>query len=220
MIAVADLHFRYPQGGFTLGIPRLDVPAGQSVAVVGPSGSGKTTLLHLLAGVLVPNSGTITIAQTELASLSEPERRRFRLHRVGMVFQQFGLIEYLEAGQNVRVALQLMNAWTPEHETRARTLAAALGLSQKWHEPIGRLSQGEKQRVAVLRALVHAPPVILADEPTGNLDPETKQRVLDAFLQLAREQGNTVLTVTHDHGLLTRFDRVIDFMTFRQPGAL
>jgi putative ABC transport system ATP-binding protein len=220
MVQLTDLHFQYGDAGFALRIDTLRVAAAESVALVGPSGSGKTTLLHLVAGILSPDAGSVRVAGEDLAALNDSARRAFRVRRIGLVFQEFELLEYLSVLDNVLLPYRIhptalrLDAATRE---RARALAERLGIGDKLGRGPRSLSQGERQRAAVCRALVTGPPLLLADEPTGNLDPANKERVLDALFELAAETGATILTVTHDHELLPRFDRVIDLKDFQQP---
>ena len=220
MIHAAGLHFQYPRGGFALHIAALDVAAGERVALIGPSGSGKTTLLHLIAGIKRPAAGVLRVNGVEPGKLSDAKARAMRVRTVGMVFQDFGLLDYLNVTDNIllpyRVGGLTLDGSVRE---RAAALAASMDITDKLTRPVGNLSQGEQQRVAVCRALVTRPPLLLADEPTGNLDPAAKTRVLDAMLAAAREAGATVVTVTHDHSLLGRFDRVVDFMSFVHAGV-
>jgi putative ABC transport system ATP-binding protein len=215
VIRADDLSFGYPGGNFVLRVPSLAVAVGEAVAVVGPSGSGKTTLLHLLAGIHVPQTGRLVVNGVEPARMSDAARRAFRIRSVGLVFQDFGLLDYLNVLDNVLLPYRISSALRldPAVRERAAGLIERLGIGDKLRRWVGQLSQGEKQRVAVCRALLPNPPLLLADEPTGNLDPATKDRVLDAMLSTARAAGTTVLVVTHDHGLLGRFDRVIDFLS-------
>jgi putative ABC transport system ATP-binding protein len=219
MLQVTDLQFRYGDSGFALRIDELNVAAGESVALVGPSGSGKTTLLHLVAGILAPAAGSVVVDGQDLGALDADARRAFRIQRVGLVFQEFELLEYLSVLDNVLLPYRIHPALrlAAAAGERARTLAERLDIGDKLTRLPHHLSQGERQRVAVCRALVTGPPLLLADEPTGNLDPANKQRVLDALFALAAESGATILTVTHDHELLPRFDRTIDFKPFQQP---
>ncbi len=211
MLDVAGLRFGYGRAGFALRVDALRVDTGESVALVGPSGSGKTTLLHLVAGILTPDAGQVRVAGEELGALDDAARRAFRVRQIGLVFQEFELLEYLSVADNLllsyRLASRRIDAAVRE---RAHTLATRLGLDDKLGRRPAQLSQGERQRVAVCRALVTRPPLLLADEPTGNLDSANKERVLDALLELAGEVGTTVLMVTHDRELLRRFARVVD----------
>jgi putative ABC transport system ATP-binding protein len=210
-IEVADLMFAYTSGGFQLQIPRLQVRAGGRTAIVGPSGSGKTTLLHLLAGVLVPAQGCIRMGSVELTRWTDSARRAFRLLNMGLVFQEFELLEHLTVFENLLLPCRLHRAVRPNAERRQRVhqLADVLGLKDKLSRYPRALSQGERQRVAVGRALLLEPSVILADEPTGNLDPATKELVLNLLLQRAHIGRSTVVIATHDYQLLEHFDQVV-----------
>jgi putative ABC transport system ATP-binding protein len=218
MLDLSDLHFCYGDAGFALQIDELRVRSGDSVALVGPSGSGKTTLLHLVAGILTPDAGRIRVDGEDLAALDDAARRAFRVRRIGLVFQEFELLEYLSVLDNVLLPYRIHPALRLDAgaRERAHVLIERLGLADKLRRTPDSLSQGERQRAAVCRALVTGPSLLLADEPTGNLDPANKQRVLDTLFELAAETGATILTVTHDHELLSRFDRVIDFKRFQQ----
>ena len=217
MVEVENLIFAYPSGGFSLRVPALSLASGERLAIVGPSGSGKTTLLNLIAGILPPETGRIEVAGTDVTALSAADRRRFRARQVGFVFQNFALLDYLPARQNILYPYRIspglrLNA---EAHARAEALAKASGIGDKLDRHPGALSQGEQQRVAICRALVTEPKLVLSDEATGNLDPESKLRVLDLLFERAEDAGAGVLAVTHDHELLPRFDRVIDFAEFR-----
>ena len=211
-LSIEQLQFGYPGGGFALSVPELRLQSGESVALVGPSGSGKTTLLNLIAGILSPGSGSISIAGQALDSLGAARRRDFRLTNLGMIFQSFELLDYLDVRDNILLQARLAPgvSITAELEQRAQTIAGELGLAQHWRKPVTALSQGERQRVAACRALLLDPPLVLADEPTGNLDPANKQRVLNQLIALCARDQRILLTVTHDHSLLPAFDRVLD----------
>jgi putative ABC transport system ATP-binding protein len=220
LITVNQLHFRYPQGGFHLGVPRLEVADGERVAIVGASGSGKSTLLELLAGIRVPASGSVTVAGQELSALPEPARRAFRIRRIGLIFQAFELLEYLTVRDNLLLPFRLGPGLGSGDAAgdRLRTLAVETGIGERLDRLPAELSQGERQRAAICRALIAAPDLILADEPTGNLDPANKQRVLTLLLEQVEGRGATLVMVTHDHDLLAPFDRVVDMRDF-QVGA-
>jgi ABC-type lipoprotein export system ATPase subunit len=221
-VRIAELRFRYGEGDFELRIPELTVQRGERLAVVGPSGSGKTTLLHLIAGIARPERGCVRTGGAELCALDEAARRDFRVRHVGLVFQEFELLEYLSVLDNVLLPYRINPALRLDAAVRERAaeLAQRVGIADKLSRLSRRLSQGEKQRVAVCRALIAEPELLLADEPTGNLDPANKDRVLDILVDYAEERGATLLTVTHDRDLLTRFARVIDFKTFQSPRAV
>ncbi len=216
MLEVTDLAFRYGRDGFELRVPRLQVRRGETVAIVGPSGSGKTTLLNLVAGIRLPQAGRVETDGQDLSRLSAAGRRRFRIQRIGLVFQQFELLDYLSVRDNILLPCRITGAVRlgSEHRQRAAELAADLGIGDKLNRYVGRLSQGERQRVAVCRALLLEPPLLLCDEPTGNLDPLNKQHVLEVLFAYVHRCRTTLLTVTHDHHLLPRFDRSLDVARF------
>lgn len=217
-IRVNDLRFDYASDTsgavpFSLHIPRLEIKPGERVAIIGPSGCGKTTLLGLLTGVLVPRSGRVVVSETEISGLEDAERRRFRITRMGLVFQSLALIEYLDVLDNILHCYRITNALRLDAavRNRAHSLASDLGLADKLRRPVGALSQGERQRVAIGRALLSRPEILLTDEATGNLDPLNKERILDLIFAQLEEGRSTLVAVTHDHELLPRFDRVVDF---------
>ena len=215
------LSFAYGDRGFVLSVPHLELNPGESVALVGPSGSGKTTLLNLIAGILQPDSGSIRFQGQDLGALGATRRRRQRLLNMGMIFQSFELLDYLDVRDNILLQARLAPgiSITPELEQHAQETAAELGLADKWRRPVTALSQGERQRVAACRALLLDPDLVLADEPTGNLDPANKQAVLDQLISLCRRHQRMLLTVTHDHSLLPAFDRVVDMADLHQLSA-
>jgi putative ABC transport system ATP-binding protein len=216
MIAISDLRFRYSEGGFALYVPELQIVSGERVAVIGPSGSGKTTLLNLIAGIRLPQSGQVVTNRVDLSELTDGRRRDFRIRNIGLVFQEFELLEYLNVLDNILLPYRINNSLKLTGQVRQRTkeLAEMMGIGDKLSRNVQKLSQGEKQRAAVCRALLAEPPLVLADEPTGNLDPTNKDRVLDILIEYAESKGSTLVTVTHDHDLLSRFERVIDFKQF------
>ena len=216
MIRITDLEFRYGEGDFALLIPDLLVERGEKVAVIGPSGSGKTTLLNLIAGIATPQRGRVVTKGVEVTALDDAQRRDFRIRHIGLVFQEFELLEHLSVLDNVLLPYRINPSLRLEPPVRERavTLAERVGVADKLDRYAHRLSQGEKQRAAVCRALIAEPELLLADEPTGNLDPANKGRVLEILFDYAEEHGATLLTVTHDHDLLDRFGRVIDFKQF------
>ena len=214
MISISDLRFRYPEGEFELNVSSLNVDAGEKVAVIGPSGSGKTTLLHLMAGIRLPQEGRILTDEVEVTDLDDSARRDFRIRRIGMVFQEFELLDYLTVLDNILLPYRINGSLQLDHSVheRAATIAEHVGIADKLHRLSTRLSHGEKQRVAVCRALIAEPVLLLADEPTGNLDPTNTQKVLDILLDAAKATHATLVTVTHDHDLLPRFDRSLNVM--------
>lgn len=185
----------------------FDVPANQVLAIVGPSGSGKSTLLGLLAGLDRPSQGDIYIHGTNITSLSETEMAHFRRQYIGYVFQAFHLIPTLTALENVALPLELQGL--PTGSERAKTLLHAVGLDQRLHHYPVQLSGGEQQRVALARAFICQPPLLLADEPTGNLDSATGNLVIDLLWQLHEQHNSTLILVTHDMALAARAQRIL-----------
>lgn len=217
MINLSTLVFEYPNSDFTLAVPELKIAAAEKAAVIGPSGSGKTTLLNLVAGITLPKQGCIEIDGTVINRLDDGARRNFRITRIGFVFQRFELLDYLDVLDNILHPYRITGALVLDSGVRERacSLAEQMGLGNKLHRRIGRLSQGEMQRAAICRALLPQPRLILADEATGNLDPENKRMILDLLFEAVDRDNATLLAVTHDHALLQRFDRVIDFGDFQ-----
>ncbi len=217
MVTIGDLSSSYGAQSFRLNVPRLSVGPQERLAIVGPSGSGKTTLLNLIAGILTPDAGQIDVAGTDVCKLSDAERRKYRATHIGFVFQDFALMDYLSARQNILYPYRITPALTLDSnvQDRATALADACGIGDKLDRHPTALSQGEQQRVAICRALVTQPKLILSDEATGNLDPDSKVRILDLLFDQASKAGAAVLAVTHDHELLPRFERVIDFAQYR-----
>lgn len=175
----------------------LSIAEGEYVAVVGPSGSGKTTLLSMLGGMLAPTTGEVWLGEDSLYARSVVERARLRRERIGFVFQSFNLVPYLTALENVQVPLCVAGFPNEEQMSRAREVLERLGLTDRLDHKPSELSVGQQQRVALARTLVHSPRIILADEPTGNLDPSSRAAVLEAFRKLHGE-GATIVLVTHD----------------------
>ena len=216
MIEIRQLAFDYGAGDFSLFVSDLSVGRGESIALVGPSGSGKTTLLNLIAGILEPRSGQVITGDNNLFELDERRRREYRISDIGLVFQEFELLEYLTVLDNILLPYRLDRSLslTPDVRQRAVDLAGNVGIGDKLSRYPEHLSQGERQRVAVCRAIVTQPTLLLADEPTGNLDPANKDKVLDILLDYSLSNNATFVAVTHDHDVLSRFDRVIDFKDF------
>ncbi len=216
---IRSVEFAYGDGGFHLSIPELEIQSGEHIAFVGPSGSGKTTLLRLLAGIVTPQSGTVSAGDIEISRIPDADRRAFRISNIGFVFQDFRLIDYLDVRENMLLPYRLNTTLSLSENIKNRLLklAKTLQLTDSLASPIDELSQGEQQRTAIGRALLPKPSLILADEPTGNLDPASKTRVLNLLFDQSQENESTLVMVTHDHTLLDRFDRVIDFALFHTP---
>lgn len=218
MIRVEGLEFEYQSREFRLNIPHLAIKQGQKVAIVGPSGCGKSTLLSLIAGALLPLQGSIRINETDVHRLSDAERRRFRVAQVGFVFQDFELIDYLTVRENILLPYLINGSQQIDQQVKGRLaqLLTSADIQQKIERLPADMSQGERQRVAVCRALITRPSLILADEPTGSLDPQTGQAVLKLILEQATSLGATLLMVTHDYSQLGHFDRTLNLMDIAQ----
>ena len=202
MIELHGVSKSVPSGSRTLTILHpidLVVPAGEVVAITGASGSGKSTLLGLIAGLDAPTSGRIVVDGIDITSLDEDALARLRGRRIGFVFQFFHLLPSLTALENILVPMEI--AGVPGARTRATALLAEVGLSERGHHYPSQLSGGEQQRVAIARALANDPPLLLADEPTGNLDSTTGRQIIDLLLDVNRSRGTTLVLVTHDPAL-------------------
>jgi ABC-type lipoprotein export system ATPase subunit len=221
MVSIRNLAFHYPSGEFRLSIPRFAVEKSEKVAVIGPSGSGKTTLLNLISGILLPERGEVAVGEVKVHTLDDDDRRDFRISTIGFVFQDFELLDYLNVLDNILHPYRITNALELNNTVRERAvqLAEDMGIGYKLKRNSNDLSQGEKQRAAICRALLPRPRLILADEATGNLDPVNKSRILDLLFRSVEFHEATLLAVTHDHELLPRFDRVADFEDFRTQGV-
>ena len=211
VISAHGVRYRFPGADrLTLHVPEFAVASGEHTAIVGPSGCGKTTLLRLAVGVLLPTEGTLRTLGTEPATQRPSARGRERLRSIGMVFQEFALLDYLSAIDNIVLTGRLGGFDLRASRDRARELASHAGISHTLRRRPDRLSQGERQRVAVCRALVTNPKLIVCDEPTGNLDPTRSNEIIELVLAEARAIGATVVVVTHDRSVLDSFDRVVD----------
>jgi len=218
MLTLDSVAFHYPGSDFRLRVPGLQIARGEKVAVIGPSGSGKTTLLNLVSGILVPDEGEVQIDDVSVNTFDDARRRAFRIANIGFVFQDFKLLDYLSVMDNILHSYRITPVLRLDRNVRARAteLAQQMGIGDKLNRYTRALSQGEQQRAAICRALLPQPSLILADEATGNLDPENKSRILDLLFERVDDHGATLLAVTHDHELLPRFDRVVDFHDFRE----
>jgi ABC-type lipoprotein export system ATPase subunit len=217
MLTLIDVtkDYRAPDG---TRVPTLDVPAfaldrGEHVAVIGTSGSGKTTLLHLLAGILAPDAGSIVYAiqngpPTDIARLTEAQRDRFRARHIGYIFQTHHLLAGFSALENVLLGMSFSGRGSDR--PWATHLLERVGLADRLHYRPGKLSLGQQQRVAVARALANRPDLVLADEPTGALDPKTAGVVMELIRSLCQESGAALLVVTHDHGIARTFGRMVE----------
>lgn len=213
MLVARNLTKEYQSGSQPLTVLKdvnFEIPAGAFVSIVGPSGSGKTTLLGLLAGLDTPTRGSVSLDGADLGSLTEDQRAKLRGEKVGFVFQSFQLIPTLTAQENVQVPIELSGQMgMREAAQRATELLARVGLADRAHHFPQQLSGGEQQRVALARAFVNEPRILFADEPTGNLDGTTGDRIVELLQTLNRERGCTIVLVTHDINLANQTQRTI-----------
>jgi len=216
MIAVQNLTFAYKEDGFRLHIPELTVEQGEKVAVVGPSGCGKTTLINLLCGILVPESGAIYFNDIDISKLEYEDRQDMRILKMGLVFQEFELLEYLNVLENILLPFRINQILTMDSSVigHAMRLAEDVGLGEKLSRFPGLLSQGERQRVAVCRAMISHPAAVFGDEPTGNLDPRNRDHVMGTLFNYSSVNSVPLIVVTHDAELQERFDRTINIQEF------
>ncbi len=211
-VDIRNLTFQYPAKAgnprFGLRLPSLTAAAGERMALYGPSGCGKSTLLDLIAGILRADTGTVNIAGAELGAMTEAERRSHRIRHIGFVFQDFPLVEYLDAFDNVLLPFRLTRDLKLDSQARgrARDLLTELGLPGYERRRPHELSQGERQRLAIARALVTDPCLLLADEPTAGLDPHRSQKTLDLLEEICSQHRLTLLLVSHEPAVLERFD--------------
>jgi putative ABC transport system ATP-binding protein len=195
------------QGTPVLSIDRLEIPKGAQRVITGRSGSGKTTLLNLVAGILTPDSGTVTVAGTPINLLPEARRDRFRAEKIGFVFQTFNLLQGFSALENVLLGMLFAGK---TDRPRAESLLERVGLRDRAAHRPNELSVGQQQRVAIARALGNKPEIILADEPTGNLDPKTGESIVELLKEVCREGGETLVVVTHQPQVMQSFRDVTD----------
>ncbi|WP_030422539.1 ABC transporter ATP-binding protein [Streptomyces sp. NRRL F-5065] len=213
MVRVADVHKSYGRGDAAVHALRgvsFEVPHGELVALKGRSGSGKTTLLNIVGGLDAPDAGRVEVDGADLARLDEDGLLALRRDRVGFVFQSFGLLPVLTAAENVGVPMRLRRTPPREREERVALLLSLVGLADHAAQPPGELSGGQQQRVAVARALANEPALLIADEPTGQLDAETGRAVMELLRAVVRSEGLTALVATHDATLLGLADRVLE----------
>ncbi|WP_327113666.1 ABC transporter ATP-binding protein [Streptomyces sp. NBC_01341] len=213
MVRIEDLHRSYGTGAAAVHALRgvsFEIPRGELVALKGRSGSGKTTLLNLVGGLDTPDGGRITVGGTDLSELGEDGLLELRRDRIGFIFQSFGLIPILTAAENVGVPMRLRKTDSAEREERVALLLSLVGLGDHAQQRPGELSGGQQQRVAIARALANRPALLIADEPTGQLDAETGLAVMQLLRAVVRSEGVTVLVATHDPQLLGFADRVLE----------
>ena len=219
ILQIDDLKFWYTGKEFQLEISNLKINKGSKVAILGKSGSGKTTLAHLISGILKPQSGLIRFMGQNISNLSDGERRAYRIKNIGFIFQEFELIEYLSVLDNLILPYKLNKSLSLNEETinRAKAIAGRIEIENKLHKYPNQLSGGERQRLATARALITSPALVIADEPTGNLDTQTANKVLNEIINQSSKSNSTLLMITHDPRLLESFDQVIDLNKLTNP---
>ncbi|MFG2480981.1 ABC transporter ATP-binding protein [Streptomyces fagopyri] len=213
MVRVEDIHKSYGQGAAAVHALRgvsFDIPRGELIALKGRSGSGKTTLLNIVGGLDAPDRGRVAVEGMDLSELGEDGLLALRRDRIGFVFQSFGLIPILTAAENVGVPMRLRRADVREREERVELLLSLVGLADHAAQRPGELSGGQQQRVAIARALANSPSLLIADEPTGQLDAETGHAVMELLRAVVRSEQVTALVATHDATLLDLADRVLE----------
>ena len=218
MIHLRDVQKSYSRGDQTVlacAVDRLDIESGEQVALIGRSGTGKTTVLHILAGILRPDRGEIEVAGARLDKLGEAARDSHRGHNIGMVYQTFNLLQPFTALENVLMGALFGRGAGGDAKDRATALLAKVGLAERMHHRPSELSVGQVQRVAICRALINDPLLVLMDEPLGNQDKATGGQVLDMMLQIASDDNKTVVMVTHDPESAERMQRTVDLATLR-----
>jgi ABC-type lipoprotein export system ATPase subunit len=219
MIHIQNLEKSYTRGVETVlacDVGELHVGRGEHVALIGRSGCGKSTLLSMIGGMLLPDAGSIRVQDVEIPFLSEAGRDRFRAEHIGMVFQTFNLLQPFDALENVMLGSVFGKGGKRKLKQRATEMLERVGLGDRLHHRPGELSVGQAQRVAICRALINEPSLILADEPLGNQDKETGREVLKILLDMAREDNRTVVMVTHDPGDASQLDRIVELGELRR----
>lgn len=222
MIHLRDVQKTYTRGEqpvLACAVDRLDIEAGEQVALIGRSGTGKTTLLHILAGILKPDQGEVEVVGARIDRLGEAARDRHRGRHIGMVYQTFNLLQPFTALENVLLGALFGRGAGSDARLRAEALLEQVGLGERLHHRPSELSVGQVQRVAICRALVNDPELVLMDEPLGNQDKATGGQVLDLLLQIASDKGKTVVMVTHDPDSAKRMQRTVDLATLREMEA-
>ncbi len=224
-IAIHDLLFKWPGAdAFSLAVPELQIACGEKVFLLGASGSGKSTLLNLIAGVLTPQQGSIRILDTDFSQLSARQKDRFRARHIGLVFQQFNLIPYLDVETNIRLASSFVGSPGPVSTSTSTSKSDANAAPQRMRALLeglqldpallkrraDSLSVGQQQRVAIARAMINQPALLIADEPTSALDTDARDSFMQLLLRLQANSGTTIVFVSHDRSLASGFDRVVD----------
>lgn len=219
-IEINNLYFQWPGAGFALKVPYLCIERGESLFLFGASGSGKSTFLNLLSGVLAPQQGDINILGTNLTRLGNRQRDRFRARHIGIVFQQFNLIPYLDVETNIRLAAYFGKSPAKDIRARIHSVLDSLGLGfPLLRRPANSLSVGQQQRVAIARAIINEPEIIIADEPTSALDSGARDGFMELLMRVHERQKSTIIFVSHDRALGKYFHRELDMTTIGTGGS-
>ena len=212
ILQIRDLHFQYPASDFKIEISDIKITQGSKIAISGKSGSGKTTLIHLISGILRPQSGEILFYDKSITDMNDKEIRKHRISNIGFIFQEFELLEYLNVMDNLILPYKINKSLVLDAEIKdkAKEIANRIGIGNKLDQHPKQLSGGERQRLAIARALITSPSLIIADEPTGNLDEKTSNIVMDEITDQVSYTNSTLIMISHNNELISSFDEIID----------
>lgn len=212
ILQIRDLHFQYPASDFKIEISDIKITQGSKIAISGKSGSGKTTLIHLISGILKPQSGEILFYDKSITDMNDKEIRKHRISNIGFIFQEFELLEYLNVMDNLILPYKINKSLVVDSEIKdkAKEIANRIGIGNKLDQHPKQLSGGERQRLAIARALITSPSLIIADEPTGNLDEKTSNIVMDEITDQVSYTNSTLIMISHNNELISSFDEIID----------
>lgn len=212
ILQIRDLHFQYPASDFKIEISDIKITQGSKIAISGKSGSGKTTLIHLISGILKPQSGEILFYDKSITDMNDKEIRKHRISNIGFIFQEFELLEYLNVMDNLILPYKINKSLVLDAEIKdkAKEIANRIGIGNKLDQHPKQLSGGERQRLAIARALITSPSLIIADEPTGNLDEKTSNIVMDEITDQVSYTNSTLIMISHNNELISSFDEIID----------
>ncbi|WP_296044708.1 ABC transporter ATP-binding protein [uncultured Alteromonas sp.] len=216
-ISLENVTYQYPKSTSRLGFPQWQVAQGERLFLYGPSGSGKTTLLNLLAGILTPDSGNVTLLEKPFSTLSEGRRDKFRARHIGVVFQQFNLVSHLTVAQNIALAAHFAGGSQPGREQLAELIHALQLPAEVLNKQASQLSVGQQQRVAIARALINQPEILLVDEPTSALDADARDAFMRLLTELCEQHHTTLIFVSHDQSLSQYLDKSVALSTITNP---
>ena len=212
ILQISDLHFQYPASDFKIEVSDIKITQGSKIAISGKSGSGKTTLIHLISGILKPQSGEILFFDESITDMNDNDIRKHRISNIGFIFQEFELLDYLNVMDNLVLPYKINKSLSLDEEIKekAKEIANRIGIGNKLDQHPKQLSGGEGQRLAIARALITSPPLIIADEPTGNLDDKTSNIVMDEITDQVSYTNSTLIMISHNNELISSFDEIID----------